>query len=81
MTAVMRNIQFHGTTMGSRKEFEAMIQYVNDNKIRPVIAQVVHGINNLQAIDGLFQTMQKGEQFGKLVVKISEDGPARAEKL
>lgn len=77
----MRNIQFHGTTMGSRCEFAEMVEYVKEHRIKPVIAQVVDGISDLRSIDDLFKTMQKGEQFGKLVVRISDNISCKAGKL
>lgn len=81
MGAVMRNLQFHGTTTGSRREFAEMVTYVRQAGLRPIIAEVVHGLHDLQAIERLFETMQKGEQFGKLVVRISDDVPCYAGKL
>lgn len=81
MSAVMRNIQFHGTTMGSRCEFAEMVAYVSEHRIKPTIAQVVDGISDLKSIDALFTAMQKGEQFGKLVVRISDSKPREAGKL
>lgn len=73
MQAVMKNIELKGSTMGSRKEFGEMVRFVDEKKIRPPVERVVGGIENLEAIDGLFEDMKKGSQFGKLVVKISPD--------
>lgn len=70
MQAVMKNIEVKGSTMGSRKEFKEMVQYVRDNNIKPVVARVVGGIENLEGIEGLFEEMKTGKQFGKLVVRI-----------
>ncbi len=60
--------------MGSRKEFKDMVDFVKDKKIKPVVSRVVGGIENIEAIDGLFEDMKKGSQFGKLVVEIEGDG-------
>ena len=38
MGAVMRNIEFHGTTTGSRAEFSEMIRYVEEQRVRPIIS-------------------------------------------
>ena len=35
---------------------------------------MVHGIENLEGIEGLFEDLKKGTQFGKLVVKIDPNG-------
>ncbi|KAL8822518.1 MAG: hypothetical protein Q9191_006748, partial [Dirinaria sp. TL-2023a] len=73
MQAVMKNIELKGSTMGSRREFTDMVRFVDEKKIRPVVERVVHGIENLVAIDGLFDIMKKCKQFGKLVVRIGSD--------
>ena len=35
---------------------------------------MVHGIQNLESIEGLFEDLKKGTHFGKLVVKTDPDG-------
>lgn len=71
MQAVMKNIELKGSTMGSRREFGEMVRFVNEKKIRPVIERVVvSGMDNLEAIEGLFDDLKEGRQFGKLVVEI-----------
>lgn len=73
MQAVLKNIDLKGSTMGSRKEFKDMVDFVKEKKIKPVVSRVVKGIEDLEAIDGLFDDMKKGSQFGKLVVEIGEE--------
>ncbi|KAL9014982.1 MAG: hypothetical protein Q9173_000378 [Seirophora scorigena] len=70
MQAVMKNIELRGSTMGSRMEFGAMVRFVREHKVRPVLDRIVTGIDNLEAIDGLFEDMKEGRQFGKLVVEV-----------
>ncbi|EGD87314.1 hypothetical protein H112_05853 [Trichophyton rubrum D6] len=72
MQAVMKNIDLRGTTMGSRKEFKEMVDFVKEKKIKPVVWKVVQGIDNLDGINGLFDDMQKGNQFGKLVIEFGD---------
>ncbi|KNG45943.1 NAD(P)-binding protein [Stemphylium lycopersici] len=36
MSAVLRNIEVRGSTMGSRKEFADMVQFVRETKMKPV---------------------------------------------
>ncbi|KAL8836761.1 MAG: hypothetical protein Q9170_002790 [Blastenia crenularia] len=74
MQAVMKNIELKGSTMGSRREFAEMVRFVNEKKIRPVVERVVNGIDNLQGIEGLYEDMKEGKQFGKLIVVIDTDG-------
>ncbi|OQV03576.1 hypothetical protein CLAIMM_08601 [Cladophialophora immunda] len=67
MSAVLRNMEIRGTTVGSRKEFEDMTRAINEKRIRPVISKVVRGLD-LERIEELFHDMRTGAHFGKLVV-------------
>lgn len=69
MGAVLKNIEIRGSTMGSRKEFADMVKFVDEKKLKPVISRVVQGLD-LKEIDGLFDDMKAGSQFGKLVVEL-----------
>ena len=70
MQAVMKNVELKGSTMGSRREFGEMVQFIREKRIRPVVDRVVDGIENLEEIEGLFEDMRKGRHFGTLVVRI-----------
>lgn len=74
MAAVLKNIDLRGSTMGSRKEFKEMVEFVGQKKIKPIVSRVVKGLDNLKDIDGLFEDMKQGSQFGKLVIEIAGDG-------
>jgi D-arabinose 1-dehydrogenase-like Zn-dependent alcohol dehydrogenase len=74
MQAVMKNIEVKGSTMGSRKEFKDMIDFVRRKEMRPVVSRTVQGIDNIEGIDSLFEDMKSGSQFGKLVIEIAKDG-------
>jgi len=73
MGAVLKNIELKGSTMGSRKEFADMMEFVRTNQLKPVVSRVVQGLD-IAAIDTLFDDMKTGSQFGKLVVEISKQG-------
>lgn len=73
MSAVLKNIEVRGSTMGSRKEFKDMVAFVNEKGLKPVISKVVQGLDNLDGINDLFEDMKAGRQFGKLVIEISKD--------
>jgi D-arabinose 1-dehydrogenase-like Zn-dependent alcohol dehydrogenase len=70
MAAVLKNIELRGSTMGSREEFREMVKFVGEKKIIPVVSRIVKGLDNLKDIDGLFEDMRIGSQFGKLVVEV-----------
>lgn len=81
MKALVRNVQVVGTTMGSRKEFLDMMQFIRTHKIQSNVSQVVRGLKVEVAdeIEELFRILDKGSQFGKLVVQVRED--ARESRL
>lgn len=70
MQAVLKNIEVKGSTMGSRKEFADMIDFMKKTKAKPVVSSVAHGLD-LEGINELFEQMKQGSQFGKLVVEIA----------
>ncbi|GIC85449.1 putative alcohol dehydrogenase [Aspergillus udagawae] len=79
MQAVLKNIDVRGSTMGSRKEFKEMVDFVKVNKVHPVISRVVQtDLGDIEGLDSLFQDMKEGKQFGKLVI---EFGKASGSKL
>ncbi|KAF2722976.1 NAD(P)-binding protein [Polychaeton citri CBS 116435] len=74
MSAVLKNIDLKGSTMGSRKEFADMVKFVATKHLKPVISRVATGgIDDLEGINSLFEDIKQGSQFGKLVVQISDD--------
>jgi D-arabinose 1-dehydrogenase-like Zn-dependent alcohol dehydrogenase len=72
MAAVLKNIDLRGSTMGSRKEFADMVSFVSAKNIRPIVSRSVTGIDNLEAINGLFEDIKNGSQFGKLVIELEK---------
>ena len=74
MQAVLKNIELKGSTVGSRREFKEMVRFVSEKRIRPVMERVVISeIDNLNAIEGLFDDLKEGRQFGKLVVELHDN--------
>ncbi|KAI9244249.1 hypothetical protein EDC94DRAFT_629744 [Helicostylum pulchrum] len=70
MAHVIKNIELKGSTMGSRKEFKDMVKLVDEKKIKPVVSHVWNGLNST-SIDQAISMMSNGDQFGKLVIEIS----------
>ena len=56
-----------GSTMGSESEFCAIVAHFNAGRLRPPIDNVYPLADGREA----FERMQKGEQFGKLVVRVA----------
>ncbi|RCI10419.1 hypothetical protein L249_4411 [Ophiocordyceps polyrhachis-furcata BCC 54312] len=80
MRAVLANVELKGSTGGSRREFADMVAFVAEKRIRPVVWRSVRGLGRLEAIDGLFEDMDAGRQFGKLVIEIGVDDEAEEEE-
>ena len=74
MQAVMKNLELKGTTMGSRREFSEMLDFVAEKKIRPAVDKIVEWTESLDGIENLFEDMFSSKQFGKLVVRIQGPG-------
>lgn len=69
MTAVLKNIDICGSTMGSRAEFKQMLDFVNKHQIHPVVSDVYHGLTQ-QNVDDAIERLEQGGQFGKVVLEI-----------
>ncbi|KAH8681479.1 hypothetical protein BX600DRAFT_478723 [Xylariales sp. PMI_506] len=77
MQAVLKNVEVRGSTMGSRVEFKEMVDFVREHKITPIVSRTVKGLDNLDGINGLFEDIREGKQFGKLVIEIAADSGAK----
>jgi len=61
-----RQISLLGSTMGSPAEFAAMAQYFATHHLKPIVSDVFP----LERASDAFALMEKGGQFGKIVVKM-----------
>jgi NADPH:quinone reductase-like Zn-dependent oxidoreductase len=57
-----------GSTMGNDSEFSAVVREFNEGRLQPVVDSVYEMENGRAA----FERMAAGEQFGKIVVRVSE---------
>ncbi|MBK8563257.1 MAG: zinc-binding dehydrogenase [Saprospiraceae bacterium] len=62
-----KQLSILGATMGSDRDFSAMLDFVNRHKIVPIIDSVFELADGAKA----FERMEKGQQFGKIVLNIS----------
>ena len=60
-----KQLSIFGSTMGSDDEFAAMLDFVDQQKIRPVVDKVY----SLEEVNEAFKRMDEGRQFGKIIVK------------
>ncbi|KAL4910059.1 hypothetical protein BDW74DRAFT_173527 [Aspergillus multicolor] len=78
MQAVLKNIDVRGSTMGSRKEFKDMVDFVKTHKVHPIVSRVVQAeLSDVAALDGLFQDMKDSKQFGKLVIEFGKSSGSK----
>ncbi len=63
---MFKNANIHGITVGSRDDFEAMMRFVEDHKIRPVVDSSYAFEDAAMAIDSL----TNGDHFGKITIRI-----------
>ncbi len=61
-----KQISLHGSTMGSPREFRAMLAFVQKHEIVPVVDSVFPLSEGAKA----FKKMEQGKQFGKIVLSM-----------
>ncbi|KLO14192.1 NAD(P)-binding protein [Schizopora paradoxa] len=66
MREVLKGHKLIGSTMGSHKDLIEATEFLADHKIDPLVSEVLEGLEN---INKGFEVMEKGSQFGKIVVK------------
>jgi len=61
-----KQLSLLGTSMGSRLDFQAMLEFVQEKKICPVIDKVFP----LEEAEAALQHMERGSQTGKIVLEV-----------
>ncbi len=67
--AFWKQLSILGSTMGTDAEFEAMLRLVSEYQIRPLVDSTF----SLDDAAAAFERMHKGEQMGKIVVKVKSE--------
>lgn len=55
--------------MGSVKDLQNATRFLAEKRLTPVVSHVIHGLQNAE--QG-FELMQRGGQFGKIVINIGQ---------
>ena len=63
-----KQLTIYGSTMGSREDFEGAFELVTSGRAHPVIDQVFP----LEEARAAHERMERREQFGKIVLRISD---------
>ena len=61
-----KHLSLLGTTMGNADEWQAMLAFVTEHQIKPVVCETF----TLENAGAAFDLMERGGQFGKIVVTI-----------
>ncbi len=62
------HLSIFGSTLGSREEFRQVLSFLRNSQIRPIIDQLFP----LKEAAAAQQRLERGEQFGKVVLQIGE---------
>lgn len=62
-----KQVSLLGTMMGSDRDFKNMLNFIEQNKIKPVVDKIFEIENVCEA----FNRMDKSEQLGKIIIQIS----------
>jgi len=63
-----RQLSLLGTTMGSPRDWQEMLEFVARHRLRPIVSDAFP----LERAGEAFALMERGDQFGKIVVMISD---------
>ena len=75
MREVLRNQRLLGSTMGSRADLAAATAFAATHRLVPVVSAVLGDGDGLHAVEDGFRMLERGERFGKIVVRVAvEDG-------
>jgi len=67
MREVLKNQQLIGSTMGSHQDLIDATHFLAKHKFTPVVS---HVLNGLESAERGFEVMGRGDQFGKIVIKM-----------
>jgi zinc-binding alcohol dehydrogenase/oxidoreductase len=62
-----RQISLLGTTMGSPEDWAGLLRFTSEQRLKPVISEIFP----IERAADAFALMQRGDQFGKIVLKIA----------
>ncbi|KIM48515.1 hypothetical protein M413DRAFT_437742 [Hebeloma cylindrosporum] len=71
MRQVLANQQLLGSTMGSHQDLIDATNFIAQHRIVPIISHIVDG---LESAEEGFELLKRGEQFGKVVIKLRDSG-------
>ncbi|KAI0689421.1 NAD(P)-binding protein [Cytidiella melzeri] len=70
MREVLKNQQLLGSTMGSQQDLIDATNFIAQHKVVPAISHILDG---LESAEEGFQLLERGDHFGKIVVRVRHD--------
>ncbi|KAI6148520.1 hypothetical protein BKA82DRAFT_12015 [Pisolithus tinctorius] len=70
MREVLKHHRLIGSTMGSLKDIKDATTFMDKHRIVPVVSQVLQG---LEAAEEGFSLLQRGDQFGKIIIRMEDE--------
>ncbi|HEY7165217.1 MAG TPA: zinc-binding dehydrogenase [Candidatus Binatia bacterium] len=64
-----KHLKIYGSTLGSREEFQQLLKFMTASKIKPIVDRIFPLSKAAEAQ----RYLESGKQFGKVVLKISEN--------
>lgn len=74
MREVLRNQKLIGTTMGSKKDLIDATEFIKLHEVKPVVSVVLESLDDFEKG---FELMQRGDQFGKIVMKMNRKSSSK----
>lgn len=74
----IREPAFAGSMMGSTQDLKDATDFLSEHRIVPVVSHVLDG---LEAAEEGFELMERGDQFGKIVIQLSDQAQNARSKL
>lgn len=63
-----------GTAMGSQRELTEATDFIAKHNIVPVVSDILEG---LESFEEGFEAMQRGSQFGKIVIRMRKNNKGK----
>ncbi|OJT08894.1 hypothetical protein TRAPUB_245 [Trametes pubescens] len=72
LTDVPAHFHCIGSTMGSKQDLIDATNFLAQHRIVPIVSEVLDG---LEAAERGFQILERGDQFGKIVIRVADSSP------
>ncbi|KAI5124373.1 hypothetical protein M0805_008976 [Coniferiporia weirii] len=78
MREVLKNQKLIGSTMGSQQDLIKATEFITIHNIKPIVSNILDG---LEEFEKGFELMERGDQFGKIVMKLRASSNSAESRL